>query len=145
MTKSSDLKKLAEDLQRSLDTHRAEKWQPKVLGMTEDGEKLVSTLDWLRLRNENIEGWDGGEAVAIAHETYRAVQVFADEQRRGLIEHVESQKASGKSTAERIVEYVRANPRGVKPKTLYVEDVAGACGVSPRTVYNALKAAGMTT
>ncbi|MGM9400733.1 hypothetical protein ACS0VU_00045 [Aliiroseovarius sp. KMU-71] len=143
MTEPRDHKKLTEDLQRSLDRRRAEEWQPKVLGITEDGEKLVSLLDWLRLRSENIEVWDGGEAAALAHETYRAAQAVADELRSGLRQHVKNQKVSGKVTIEKIVEYVRTNPRGDQQKTLYVEGVAEACSISKRTVYYALKKSGI--
>jgi hypothetical protein len=70
---------LAAALDRSLAAMPPDPWKPKVLGVTADGAKLVSMLDWLRLRRDSIEGWEGAEEVTLAYQTYRAGKDVADE------------------------------------------------------------------
>lgn len=139
------LEELIAGFDRSLaNMPRADAWEPKVLGFTPDGGKIVSTLDWLRLRRDNIEGWEDATEITVAHETYRMAKAVADEQQSGLSDHVAKQKSDAEMRAAAIVAHVRVNPRGSLQKTPYIADVALACGVSTRTVRKALKRAAIT-
>lgn len=135
-------KELAAVLKQSLASRPSvDPWRPKVLGVAPDGGKIVSTLDWLRLRRDNTEGWEGEAAVTLANETYRMARTMADERQSGLRDHVANQKAKSKASYAAIVAHVRANPRGSLKRTIYIEDVATACGCKPRKVRYALSQA----